>query len=158
MHQWRKLAVLPSIRAASICAPICSSGLMMRPIGLRDRDSSPKIRLSNGCAASNPDIMRMVEPELPASRSCRGLLPAIESAALNRDRRSLLLDLNSQRAHAAERRMAIRSSRIIGDLRRAFRQRGDHRVAVGNRFVARQCDQAGQAPRGANSLSHEAPL
>ena len=86
------------------------------------------------------------------------LLPATESAALNGDGSSLLFDFNSERADAAERRMAVRPGGIIGDFRRAFRKGRDHCIAVGNRFIARQCDEAGKAPRGANSLSHEAPL
>ena len=38
------------------------------PIGRRESDSSPKIRESNGWPARRPDIMRIVEPEFPASR------------------------------------------------------------------------------------------
>ena len=42
---------------------------MMRCIGRLDNDSSPPIRLTNGCPARIPESMRIVEPELPAS-SC----------------------------------------------------------------------------------------
>ena len=45
---------------------------MMRCMGRRESDSSPKMRLPNGCAARIPESMRMVEPELPASRSPAG--------------------------------------------------------------------------------------
>ena len=40
---------------------------MIRRMGRRESDASPIICVVNGCAASTPDIMRIVEPELPAS-------------------------------------------------------------------------------------------
>ena len=57
---------------AVIRAPISASGRMIRCIGRRDSDSSPKMRVTKGCAARMPQSMRMVEPELPASRSAAG--------------------------------------------------------------------------------------
>jgi hypothetical protein len=48
------------------------SGSIIRFIGRRDSDSSPPIREVNGWAASIPESMRIVEPELPASRSRSG--------------------------------------------------------------------------------------
>jgi len=61
---------LPS-RAVSV-APISASGFMMRSIGRADSESSPTITVVNGCAASMPESMRMVEPELPASSVSEG--------------------------------------------------------------------------------------
>lgn len=45
---------------------------MMRCMGRWESDSSPMRREVKGCPARNPDSMRMVEPELPASRSALG--------------------------------------------------------------------------------------
>ena len=67
----RRETILPRFEA-----PICASGFMIRSMGRRERDSSPKMRLTKGCAASNPDIMRMVEPEFPASRSSACFQPS----------------------------------------------------------------------------------
>ena len=39
----------------------------MRSIGRRLSDASPTSVVENGCAASNPASMRIVEPELPQS-------------------------------------------------------------------------------------------
>ena len=57
---------------AVISAPILRSGSITRFIGRRDSDSSPIISLVNGCAATMPDSIRMVEPELPQSRAVLG--------------------------------------------------------------------------------------
>ena len=52
---------------AVIEAPMAPSGRRMRSMGRRESDASPPMRLGNRCAASMPESMRMVEPELPAS-------------------------------------------------------------------------------------------
>ena len=59
---------------AEIVAPISASGFMIRSIGRRDSDSSPPIGVRNGWAASMPDSILMVDPELPASSIPAGSL------------------------------------------------------------------------------------
>src|SRR6187431_3194150 len=64
---------------------------MIRFIGRRDSDSSPKIVLEKGCPARIPLSMRIVDPELPASKepfgACRPRNPRpctlISSSALS---------------------------------------------------------------------------
>ena len=56
----------------SMRQPIVPSGSITRRMGRRDSDSSPITVVVNGCAASTPDIMRIVVPELPASRGTDG--------------------------------------------------------------------------------------
>ena len=53
-------------------APISISGMVTRRIGRRLRDRSPVKVDWNGCAASNPVIIRIVEPELPQSSAVCG--------------------------------------------------------------------------------------
>jgi hypothetical protein len=48
-------------------APISSSGLRMRSMGRRESEASPMSVKLPCCGASSPEIMRMVEPELPQS-------------------------------------------------------------------------------------------
>ena len=48
-------------------APISARGLRMRSIGRRERESSPMRVKVPCCGASRPEIMRIVEPELPQS-------------------------------------------------------------------------------------------
>ena len=48
-------------------APIAANGLRIRSIGLRESDSSPTSVKLPSCGASRPEIMRIVEPELPQS-------------------------------------------------------------------------------------------
>ncbi len=45
---------------------------MTRRIGRRLREASPIIVVVNGCAASTPAIIRIVDPELPASSGPSG--------------------------------------------------------------------------------------
>jgi hypothetical protein len=52
---------------ASIVAPISVSGSMILPIGLRRKLSSPSISEVNLWPANRPLIIRIVEPEFPAS-------------------------------------------------------------------------------------------
>ena len=51
-----------------IRAPICVSGSIMRRIGRLLKEASPSIVDLKSCPASIPAIMRIVDPELPASR------------------------------------------------------------------------------------------
>ena len=48
-------------------APRRRSGAATRAIGLREREASPTRTLRNGCAASTPERIRIVVPELPQS-------------------------------------------------------------------------------------------
>ena len=57
---------------ATISAPILRSGSITRFMGRRESDSSPISSLVKGCAATMPDSMRMVEPELPQFRALLG--------------------------------------------------------------------------------------
>ena len=51
---------------------MASSGLRMRSMGRRESDASPMRVKRPDCGASRPEIMRMVEPELPQSSGCDG--------------------------------------------------------------------------------------
>ena len=57
---------------ASIRAPICSRGCMMRPMGRELREASPNISESKGQAASMPASSLMPVPELPQSMGRSG--------------------------------------------------------------------------------------
>ena len=46
---------------------MASSGLRMRSMGRRESEASPMSVKLPCCGASRPEIMRMVEPELPQS-------------------------------------------------------------------------------------------
>ncbi len=98
----------------------------------------------------------MVDPELPASSSAAG---SLQCDPLNRDDLFVAFtapfDLRAQRLHAAERRLAIGAGRIIGDGAFAFGNRREHGVAVGNRFIAGQGDDAFNRPRGRDRFFHE---
>ncbi len=61
---------LPS--SLSINAPISVSGLITRPIGRFDNDSSPINSQSKSCAAKIPDISRIEVPEFPKSSGFEG--------------------------------------------------------------------------------------
>ena len=62
---WMVSGAWPPVRVS--LAPIASSGLRMRSMGRRESESSPtKVNLPC-CGASRPEIMRIVEPELPQS-------------------------------------------------------------------------------------------
>ena len=53
-------------------APMASSGLRMRSMGRRESEASPMRVKRPACGASRPEIMRMVEPELPQSSGSAG--------------------------------------------------------------------------------------
>ena len=54
------------------CAPICLSGVTMRPMGRFLSERSPETMLRKGCAARSPDTSRMVVPLLPALSGAAG--------------------------------------------------------------------------------------
>ena len=148
-------------RAEGICpraresrAPISASGRMMRCIGRRESDSSPKMRVGKGWAARMPLSMRMVEPELPASRSAAGARSPSRPLAADPHIRAVNFHVDAERAHAAQRGVAIGARGIVLDARFAVRDGGDHGVAVGDGFVAGQGDGAGNRRSGNNTLLH----
>src|ERR1041385_6816783 len=55
-----------------IFAPMLSSGVITRPIGRFESDSSPNNSVVKFCPARMPLNMRMVEPELPQSNDSLG--------------------------------------------------------------------------------------
>ena len=70
-------------------APIASSGLRMRSMGRRESEASPISVKLPCCGASRPEIMRMVEPELPQSSGLpegvtRPPTPVISTAVVRR--------------------------------------------------------------------------
>jgi hypothetical protein len=56
----------------SMCAPICPSGTVTRPIGREESEASPNISEENGCPASSPASRRMPVPEFPQSIGAAG--------------------------------------------------------------------------------------
>ena len=58
----------------SICAPIISSGSMIRRIGLEESDWSPVSSEVKSWPASNPASIRIVEPLFPQSSDFAGLV------------------------------------------------------------------------------------
>ena len=96
----------------------------------------------------------MVEPELPASSGAAG---SLERSALDHDLPVAALDRSPRAPPCAERRLAVRAGRVIGDRAGAFGDAGQHPVAVGNRFIAGQSDDSLDGPRGRNGFFHEFP-
>ena len=97
---------------AAICAPIASSGAMIRAMGRRDNDSSPTSSLLNPCPASMPLSMRMVDPELPQSRGSVRLLE-LAPASANQNGVFGSFQLHSQSGETTQRAGAIRTGRKI---------------------------------------------
>ena len=129
-------------------APIRVSGSITRCIGRFDSDRSPLIVDSIGWAARMPDISRMVVPELAASSGPGGAAEPAQAAPFDFELVVAgLPDAGPERAHAGQGRGTIGAGRIAADGGDAVGQRAEHRVAVGNRFVARHACPAGHAPR-----------
>ena len=130
----RRKAILPRLDAAR---PFAASGCMMRSMGRRERDSSPAMRVTNGCAARIPESMRMVDPELPASSAAEGSRNPSRPTPWSTNHSVVVLDLNAQRPHTRQRRLAIGAARIICDLSGSFRDPGQHR-RNGEKWTCRQ--------------------
>ena len=110
----------------------------MRSIGRRLREASPTSVLENGCAASNPASMRIVEPELPQSRAVSGCRKFTRAAA-NRNRAILAaFDLRTQLLHAGQRAVRVRAAGKVRQVRRAFSETRQHGIAVRDALVPRQ--------------------
>ena len=114
------------------------SGSMMRFMGRRESDSSPPIRVPKRCAARMPESMRMVEPEFPASRSAAGCRKPSNPRPWIDDFGPVLFNRNAQRPHGIQRGMTVGARGIVPYPAVAFGDGGDHGIAVGDRFIARQ--------------------
>jgi hypothetical protein len=75
---------------------------------------------------------------------CRSPLESIEPDAFNGHAIAAVLDWNAESPHAGQRRRAIGAARIVVNFRAPFGDRGQHRVAMGYRFVAGQAHDAGK--------------
>ncbi len=84
-------------------APIVSSGLRMRSMGRRESDASPTSVKLPFCGASRPDIMRIVEPELPQSRGVLAGVTRPPTPVTSTEPSSSRRTLRAQRLHAGER-------------------------------------------------------
>ena len=122
---------------------------MIRAMGRRERDSSPRNSLVKSWPARIPLSMRMVEPELPQSREPLG---ACKFGAVAMDRR-----LNLRRAPIARRgyagsRACWRNPRRWRSFQAecAFGDPAKHGVTVRNGFIARQAHGAVQRFRRTN--------
>ena len=109
---------------AEIEAPISASGFITRSMGRLASDSSPAIRLVNGCAARMPADWR------DSCVAARGSRQAIEPAATDADLGAALDDLRTERGHARQRRMAIRPGGIIVDDAVALSDGSQHGVTM----------------------------
>jgi len=90
------------------------------------------------------------------------LAPGVAAARMGAvpDLRPVLaaFDLCSQRLHALERRLAVRSGRVIGNGTRALSDGRQHSIAVGNGFIAGERDNAFNGSRRGDGFAHELPV
>ncbi len=138
----------PSVRVSR--APIASRGLRMRSIGRRERDASPISVNVPCCGASRPEIMRMVEPELPQSS---GWLVGVTRPADAGDLDRAVVErahLCAERLHAGEGRGAVGAGGEVGEARGALSKCGEHAVAMADGLVAGQAQAAENVARGAD--------
>ena len=82
------------------------------------------------------------------------LTQSVETMAVNTGDSIPLLDFGAQRPHAGERGLAIRAGRIIRNFGSAFGDRRQHRVTMGDGFVAGKLDRAADSTGRRDLLAH----
>ena len=83
-----------------------------------------------------------------------GRAQSVQSLSYDPHIRVVNLHIDAERAHAAQRGVAIGARGIVLNPRFSVRDGGDHRVSVGDGFVAGQGDGAGNRRSGNNMLLH----
>ena len=131
---------------------MASSGLRMRSMGRRESEASPMSVKRPCCGASRPEIMRMVEPELPQSSGCDGGVTRPATPVISTASGAGAVDFCAQRLHAGEGRGAIGAGGEVGEARSAFGEAAEHGVAMADGFVAGQAKAADDVARGADSV------
>ena len=110
----------------------------MRSMGRRESDASPISVKLPCCGASRPEIMRMVEPELPQSSGRSAGVTRPPTPVTSTDAIVEPADLRAQRLHAGERRGAVGAGGEVGEARSAFGKGAQHCVAMADGLVAGQ--------------------
>ena len=95
-----------------------------------------------------PDIMRMVEPELPQSSGAAGELSCCAQAVDDDGSLFIALDLAAQSANTAQRAGAIGAGSKVVEARAPCGERRQHGIAMGNGFVARHAQTSQNVARG----------
>ncbi len=136
-------------------APMASRGLRMRSIGRRESEASP-MRVNSPCwGASRPEIMRIVEPELPQSSGLPGWLDPASDAGDFDDSVFFAVDFGAEGAHAGEGGSAVGAGGEVGEARGALSKSGEHAVAMADGLVAGQAQAAVNVACGADEAFFE---